>query len=63
MAIAASSVEHDQLYCPGCQDPVLCEPPTGHPELAFCHRDGSVLCGQRTGALAVEPESVEDWGR
>jgi hypothetical protein len=61
-----TSIEQDQLRCPGCRDTVCCEPPTSHPEtsdgseLGFCHRDGSVLCGQLAAGPVVEPVEERD---
>lgn len=50
-------VDPDDWICPGCSQPVACEPPTTQPDtvirpvLEFSHRDGSPLCWTDTGHL------------
>lgn len=53
-------LEAEDLICPGCHEPVSCEPPanfTGPRVPQFSHRDGSTLCWHRGGwAEPIERE-------
>lgn len=60
---ATATVDLDALVCPGCDDPVTGEPPTGWPTGAgrapeFSHRDGSVLCPDSSGRIGEPVESA-----
>lgn len=51
------SADLDELICPGCCERAV-ELPSGVGRRAgFAHRDGSALCGTRTGQV-VEPIEV-----
>lgn len=61
MTATADRIDVSALSCPGCQQSVTGEPPTGWPDRAgrppeFSHRDGSVLCPDDRGRV---PEPVE----
>ncbi len=54
----------DDLVCPGCGEPVRCEPPGywlvawGLPAAGFSHQDDSALCLTRSTGRPAEPVEI-----
>lgn len=50
-------VDPDTLHCPGCREPIRCEPPRDWPATAgpaplFAHRDRTPLCPDTRGRIS-----------